>query len=226
MKIKCVVERENLTKGKVYEGNSDGYVVNDRGVSEWYPACYFVAANKEVELLRQRLVKEKNQAAIRNARIRNMESQIKEIEEQNERNIYNLNLNDTYFSISADMQINKFNFLGDKVDYGLILQGNAFTTKQQALDRVFQIKLEEKARLYRLENECDIDKSKLRKYAIAIDCGNKDKIIVQAFVNSYTPNRLGYFSTSFRARNFIKNYKKELERYFEIEKEKIERLNR
>lgn len=226
MKIKCVVERENLTKGKIYEGNSDGYVVNDRGVSEWYPACYFVAANKEVELLRQRLVKEKNQAAIRNARIRNMESQIKEIEEQNERDIYNLNLNDKYFSISADMQVNEFNFLGDKVDYGLILQGNAFTTRQQALDRIFQIKLEEKARLYRLDNECDIDEKKLCKYTIAIDWGNQNEIIVQAFINSYVSNRLGFFRTSFQAKKFIKKYKKELERYFEIEKEKIERLNR
>lgn len=108
----------------------------------------------------------------------------------------------------------------DEVDIWRLNQGNAFKTRQKAEDKLFQLRLEGKAREFRRINNCNVSEEDLRNsnefnYCIyySLICGiaiEEHNIIIE-------PTKLGYFKTKEMAKKFVEENKKDLIKYFKIE---------
>lgn len=123
-----------------------------------------------------------------------------------------------YIPTSEDIAFNEW--VNDSVDRWRLNQGNTFKTEKDAEDKLFQLRLEGKAREFRRINNCDVTKEDLRNVAKAKHC------IYYSLINGVTigsygvaiePNKLGHFNSGQMASKFIKENKEDLIKYFKIE---------
>lgn len=102
----------------------------------------------------------------------------------------------------------------------MLNQGNTFKTKKDAEDKLFQLRLEGKAREFRRINNCDVtkedwinvDKAKHYIYYSLIN-----GIVIELCSYDIDSNKLGYFNSKEMAEKFMEENKEDLIKYFDIE---------
>lgn len=108
----------------------------------------------------------------------------------------------------------------DKINFWRLSQGNAFKTRQEAEDKLFQLNLEGKAREFKRTNNCNVTKEDLKtsnKFNYCIYYNLISGIVIENHSIVIEPNKLGYFNSKEMAENFIKENKEDLIKYFDIE---------
>lgn len=108
----------------------------------------------------------------------------------------------------------------DEVDIWRLNQGNAFKTRQETEDKLFQLTLEGKAREFRRINNCNVAEEDLR------NINNRKYYIYYNLVKGITigtdsvniePTKLGYFNSEEMVKKFVEENKEDLLKYFKIE---------
>lgn len=141
-------------------------------------------------------------------------------EEERSNNEIPFKLGDGYYSIAVlgDICFDKWD--NDRIDRWKLNQGNAFKTKEEAEDKLFQLRLEGKAREFRRINNCDVTEKDLRNsnefnYCIYYSLINGIAIEGNSIV--IEPNKLGYFNSKRMAEKFMEENKEDLIKYINIE---------
>lgn len=123
-----------------------------------------------------------------------------------------------YISISGYIIFDKWN--NDGIDMWRFSQGHVFKTKEETEDKLFQLKLEGKAREFRRINNCNVSEedwknTKKEKYYIYY------ALLSHIAINSnnlvLNLNKLGYFNSEEMVKRFVKENKEDLLKYFDIE---------
>lgn len=111
----------------------------------------------------------------------------------------------------------------DKLDYWQLNQNNAFKTKQEAKDKLFQLELEGKAREFRRINNCNVSEEEwndLEKCKFAIDCygdiNTEYPIAYYILRERINADSLGFFNSREMIEKFIEENVKDLIKYFKI----------
>lgn len=123
-----------------------------------------------------------------------------------------------YYIFPGKIDFDKWD--NDEIDMWKLNQGNAFKTKEEAEDKLFQLKVEGKAREFRRINNCnvseeDLKNTKKNKYYIYYDFINGISINSNNLI--INPTKLGYFSSKEIAEKFVEENKEDLIKYFDIE---------
>lgn len=123
-----------------------------------------------------------------------------------------------YISISGYIVSDKWD--NDVIDMWRFSQGHVFKTKEETEDKLFQLKLEAKAREFRRINNCDVTEKDLRnsnEFNYCIYYNLISGIAIENHSIVIEPNKLGYFNSKEMAKKFIKENKEDLIKYFKIE---------
>ncbi len=129
-------------------------------------------------------------------------------------------IGEDYYYISTAGEIAFDEWDNYEIDMWRFNQGNAFKTEKEAEDKLFQLRLEGKARKFRRINNCDVTEEDWRNT-------NKNKYYIYyslirgiATVSNnliINPTKLGYFSSKEIAEKFVEENKEDLIKYFDIE---------
>lgn len=141
-------------------------------------------------------------------------------EEERSNNEIPFKLGDGYYSIAVlgDICFDKWD--NDGIDRWKLNQGNTFKTEQEAGDKLFQLRLEGKAREFRRINNCSVTEKDLRdsnKFNYCIYYSLISGIIIESHSVVIRPNKLGYFNSEEMTEKFMEENKEDLIKYFDIE---------
>lgn len=123
-----------------------------------------------------------------------------------------------YISISGYIIFDKWN--NDGIDMWRFSQGHVFKTKEETEDKLFQLKLEAKAREFRRINNCNVSEKDLRdsnKFNYCIYYSLISGIAIEGHSIVIEPNKLGYFNSKEMAEKFMEENKEDLIKYINIE---------
>lgn len=125
---------------------------------------------------------------------------------------------DYYYIFGGEIDFGKWD--NDGVDIWRFNQGNAFKTRQEAEDKLFQLRLEGKARKFRRINNCDVTEEDWRntnknKYYIYYSLIRGIATVSNNLVLNL--NKLGYFNSEEMVKKFVEESKEDLIKYFDIE---------
>ena len=123
-----------------------------------------------------------------------------------------------YISISGDTFSDTWD--DDEIDMWKLNQENAFKTEEEAEDKLFQLRLEGKAREYRRINNCDVseeDWKNMNKNKYYIYYSLINGIAIDSHCINIEPTKLGYFNSEEMVKKFVKENKEDLLKYFDIE---------
>ena len=128
-------------------------------------------------------------------------------------------IGEDYYCISNFGEIIHDEWSNDEVDFWRFNQANIFKNKEDAKDKLFQLKVEAKAREFRRINNCDVDKEDLRninnrKYYIYYNLVRG--ITIGTYSVNIEPTKLGYFNSEEMANRFTKENEEDLIKYFKI----------
>ena len=125
-----------------------------------------------------------------------------------------------YYYISTAGEIAFNEWVNDSIDIWRFNQGNAFKTRQEAKDKLFQLTLEGKAREFRRINNCDVseeDWKNMNKNKYYIYYSLINGIAINTHCVNTEPTKLGYFNSEEMVKKFVEENKKDLLKYFDIE---------
>lgn len=123
-----------------------------------------------------------------------------------------------YIFIAGKIDFDKW--VNDSIDIWRFNQGNAFKTRQEAKDKLFQLTLEGKAREFRRINNCDVseeDWKNMNKNKYYIYYSLINGIAIDSHCINIEPTKLGFFNSEEMVKKFVKENKKDLLKYFDIE---------
>ena len=148
-----------------------------------------------------------------NTQVTDIKKQIEECDKK----AFEPKLGEEYYSILANGDIFRYNFLNSGMDKELINFGNYFKTKEEVERKSFEIKLHRQLQLFALENnETEIDwNDGSEKYTIIY------RIDVGILINKvYSSKNFGqvYFTSKEIAEKAIETFKYDLIRYFTTNK--------
>lgn len=125
-----------------------------------------------------------------------------------------------YYYISTAGEIAFNEWVNDSIDIWRFNQGNAFKTRQEAEDKLFQLRLEGKAREFRRINNCDVseeDWKNMNKNKYYIYYSLINGIAINTHCVNIEPTKLGFFNSEEMVKKFVEENKKDLLKYFDIE---------
>lgn len=153
------------------------------------------------------------------SKLNELKEEIDKIEKK-KKNSNTFKLGDGYYYISNAGDIMHDVWDDDKIDFWRFNQGNIFKVEEEAKDKLFQLRVEAKAKEFRKINNCGVTVK---------DWINVDKVkyyIYYSLINGVTiglygiaiePNKLGHFNSKQMAKSFVEANKKDLLKYFDIE---------
>ena len=141
-------------------------------------------------------------------------------QEENSSNKMPFEKGEDYYYISTAGKIAFDEWDNDEIDMWKLNQENAFKTEEEAEDKLFQLRLEGKAREYRRINNCDVSEEDLKnmnknKYYIYYSLING--IAINSHCINIEPTKLGFFNSEEMIKKFVEENKKDLLKYFNIE---------
>ena len=166
---------------------------------------------KQVEMLKERQ-KEENEL------IEKLQKQIEDIDKES-KEWWTPNIDDDYYFIRKNGDINNYGYDGSYVDKMLESNLNMYKTYEEAKRVAFEQLLHRKLVKFAYENnECEIDwmNTKQNKYCIVYD--NYDKEVRHDTNQIIKRQGTVYFSSGEIAEKVIKEFKKDLIRYFTTNK--------
>ena len=141
-------------------------------------------------------------------------------QEENSSNKMPFEIGENYYYIFRAGEIDFDKWDNDEIDMWKLNQGQVFKTKEESEDKLFQLRLEGKAREFRRINNCDVTGEDLR------NINNRQYYIYYNLVRGITigtynvkiePTKLGYFNSEEMVKKFVEENKKDLLKYFDIE---------
>ena len=141
-------------------------------------------------------------------------------QEENSSNKMLFEIGENYYYIFRAGEIDFDKWDNDEIDMWKLNQGNAFKTEEEAEDKLFQLRLEGKAREFRRINNCDVSEEDWRnmnknKYYIYYSLING--IAINSHCINIEPTKLGFFNSEEMVKKFVEENKKDLLKYFDIE---------
>ena len=155
------------------------------------------------------------------SRLNELIEEVKKAEqEERSNNEIPFKIGEKYYYIATAEEIAFNKWVNDSIDIWRFNQGNTFKTEKDAEDKLFQLRLEGKARKFKRINNCDVTGEDLRnvdnnKYYVYYNLVRGIRISFNNVTIEQT--KLGYFKTKQMAEKFIKENKEDLIKYFEIE---------
>ena len=178
--------------------------------------------NNKYEELKNRIDEEIKSIEESKSKLNELIEEVKKAEQEENNNKMPFEIGDEcyYISISGYIVFDKWD--NDEIDMWRFSQGHVFKTKEETEDKLFQLKLEAKAREFRRINNCDVTGEDLRnvdnnKYYVYYNLVND--ITIGADSVNIEPTKLGYFKSKEMAERFVESNKKDLIKYFKIEME-------
>ena len=177
--------------------------------------------NNKYEELKNRIDEEIKSIEESKSKLNELIEEVKKAEqEENSSNKMPFEKGEDYYHISTAGRIMIDVWNEDKVDFRRLSQENAFKIRQEAEDKLFQLRLEGKIREFRRINNCNVNEEDLRninnrKYYICYNLVNG--IIIDIVCTNIEPTKLGYFKSREMAERFVESNKKDLIKYFKIE---------
>lgn len=166
--------------------------------------------NEEIQLIKQHELK-----------LNEIKEEIDKAEqEENSSNKMPFKKGEDYYHISTAGRIIIDVWNEDEIDFMRLSQENAFKIRQEAEDKLFQLRLEGKAREFRRINNCnvseeDLKNTKKEKYYIYYSLISGIATVSNNLViNSI---KLGYFNSEEMIKKFVEENKEDLLKYFDIE---------
>ena len=141
-------------------------------------------------------------------------------QEENNSNKMPFEKGEDYYYIFIAGKIDFDKWVNDSIDIWRFNQGNAFKTRQEAKDKLFQLTLEGKAREFRRINNCDVseeDWKNMNKNKYYIYYSLINGIAINTHCVNTEPTKLGYFNSEEMVKKFVEENKKDLLKYFDIE---------
>lgn len=140
--------------------------------------------------------------------------------EKEEKNSNTFKLGDEYYCISNFGEIIHDEWSNGEVDFWRFNQANIFKTKEDAKDKLFQLKVEAKAREFIRDNNCAVTEEEFERdedneYGIYYDI--KENCIDYYIASKVEVNKFGYFNSFEMITKFIEENEEDLLKYFEIE---------
>ena len=129
-------------------------------------------------------------------------------------------IGEDYYYISTAGEIAFDEWDNDEIDMWRFNQGNAFKTGQEAEDKLFQLRLEGKAREFRRINNCDVseeDWKNMNKNKYYIYYSLINGIAIDSHCINIEPTKLGFFNSEEMVKKFVEENKEDLLKYFDIE---------
>ena len=129
-------------------------------------------------------------------------------------------IGENYYYIFRTGEIDFDKWDNDEIDMWKLNQGNAFKTEEEAEDKLFQLRLEGKAREFRRINNCSVTEKDLRdsnKFNYCIYYSSINGIAIEGNSIVIEPNKLGYFNSKKMAEKFMEENKEDLIKYINIE---------
>ena len=129
-------------------------------------------------------------------------------------------IGENYYYIFRAGEIDFDKWDNDEIDMWRFNQGNAFKTRQEAKDKLFQLTLEGKAREFRRINNCDVseeDWKNMNKNKYYIYYSLINGIAIDSHCINIEPTKLGFFNSEEMVKKFLEENKKDLLKYFDIE---------
>lgn len=129
-------------------------------------------------------------------------------------------IGENYYYIFRAGEIDFDKWDNDEIDMWKLNQENAFKTEEEAEDKLFQLRLEGKAREFRRINNCNVTEEDWRntnknKYYIYYSLIRGIATVSNNLVLNL--NKLGYFNSEEMVKKFVEENKEDLLKYFEIE---------
>lgn len=129
-------------------------------------------------------------------------------------------IGEDYYYISTAGEIAFDEWDNDEIDMWRFNQGNAFKTGQEAEDKLFQLKVEAKAREFIRASNCTVTEEEFERdedneYGIYYDI--KENCIDYYIASKVEVNKLGYFNSEEMITKFMEENEEDLLKYFEIE---------
>lgn len=164
---------------------------------------------EEIQLIKQHELK-----------LNELKEEIDKAEQEEKCNKMPFEIGDGYYSISVlgDIVFDKWG--NDEIDRWKLNQGNAFKTEEEAEDKLFQLRLEGKAREFRRINNCDVseeDWKNMNKNKYYIYYSLINGIAINTHCVNTEPTKLGFFNSEEMVKKFVEENKKDLLKYFQIE---------
>ena len=140
--------------------------------------------------------------------------------EKEEKNSNTFKLGDGYYYISNSGDIIHDVWDNDEVDFWRFNQANIFRTEEDAEDKLFQLKIEAKAREFIRDNNCAVTEEEFERdadneYCIYYDI--KENCIDYYIASKVEVNKLGYFNSFEMITKFMEENEEDLLKYFQIE---------
>ena len=141
-------------------------------------------------------------------------------QEENSSNKMLFEIGENYYYIFRAGEIDFDKWDNDEIDMWKLNQGNAFKTEEEAEDKLFQLRLEGKARKFRRINNCDVseeDWKNMNKNKYYIYYSLINGIAINSHRINIEPTKLGFFNSEEMVKKFVEENKKDLLKYFDIE---------
>ena len=154
-------------------------------------------------------------------KLNELKEEIDKVEqEENSSNGIPFKLGDEYYCISNFGEIIHDEWSNGEVDFWRFNQANIFKTKEDAKDKLFQLKVEAKAREFIRDNNCAVTEEEFERdedneYGIYYDI--KENCIDYYIASKVEVNKFGYFNSFEMITKFIEENEEDLLKYFEIE---------
>lgn len=141
-------------------------------------------------------------------------------QEENSSNKMPFEIGENYYYIFRAGEIDFDKWDNDEIDMWKLNQGNAFKTEEEAEDKLFQLRLEGKAREFRRINNCNVteeDWKNMNKNKYYIYYSLINGIAIDSHCINIEPTKLGFFNSEEMVKKFVEENKKDLLTYFDIE---------
>ena len=141
-------------------------------------------------------------------------------QEENSSNKMPFEIGENYYYIFRAGEIDFDKWDNDEIDMWKLNQGQVFKTKEESEDKLFQLRLEGKAREFRRINNCNVseeDWKNMNKNKYYIYYSLINGIAINSHCINIEPTKLGFFNSEEMVKKFVEENKKDLLKYFDIE---------
>ena len=153
-------------------------------------------------------------------KLNELKEEIDKAEQEEKCNKMPFEIGENYYYIFRAGEIDFDKWDNDEIDMWKLNQGNAFKTEEEAEDKLFQLRLEGKAREFRRINNCGVseeDWKNMNKNKYYIYYSLINGIAINSHCINIEPTKLGFFNSEEMVKKFVEENKKDLLKYFNIE---------